>query len=264
MMVTSSDTTVAPLDRQRGKHRKFRGTTTVLTSILKIGSSRGRCEKVTLNAASSAITQSGVGGRRPNVGSRRNSKGGNQLSRYPSSSSLSALNVFHPRIPPFPGTYLTSMTTPLSPAPMHSTPSSLTTHITLGPRASPTALHMTSMLVPPAEQTYYMPSHGYLPSVPPPSQLSLSYNMGPPPPPPPVPPSLELYMYMKAYLRDPWSNDGFRLMILLPVGPRDDGTYGILNAGVKPEQVYSLCFYYADSILYYSFPDDDSLYFIPA
>jgi len=64
---------------------------------------------------------------------------------------------------------------------------------------------------------------------------------------------LQIHQDIPRFRPIPHSN-GYKLMVTLPVGFREDSTYGVLMNGVRPGQQFHLSSYYMDDVTYYNLP----------
>lgn len=97
-----------------------------------------------------------------------------------------------------------------------------------------------------------MPPPGLYPRIPPfPPGIYFGANSGQPQVPPAPPPPTEPHGMVYKQNSD---SSGYRLMVSMPVGHREDGTYGVLTYGVRPDQEYRLSTYYVNNVTYYNVP----------
>ena len=133
-----------------------------------------------------------------------------------------------------------------------------------------TAVHRSSnkryisssiLMPPPGAYPRIPPFPGVPPPIPSPNICFPTIPLPPPPPPPPlpfqelmfsVPPPM--FMHQPCLIYQPISESyGYRLMMYVAIGFREDGTYGLLNF-IRPNQEYQVSCIYANNIIYYNLP----------
>lgn len=144
------------------------------------------------------------------------------------------------------------------------------------PFPGPAFLTGAVVVLPPQSQQQQQPQ---IPNPPPPMTpppIRTPVPVVPQPPPPPPPPPLQHHHHLPTssppsspepdspphrtpptmVYKQISDSCGYRLMVLMPVGHREDGTYGILTDGIRPNQEYRLSTYYVNNVTYYNVPPE--------